>query len=115
MVFDSVSETVSQDIAAVFDKGCSFEGKMVFEGTLRISGDFKGEIFTHGTLIVDEGAHVEARIEADRVIVRGTVIGDIVAKNRVLMQPPAVFKGAVSTLSLSIEEGVVFEGYSQMS
>lgn len=115
MEFNLAAQSTGQDVTAVFDKGCSFEGKMVFEGTLHIAGDLKGEIFTYGTVIIDESAQIEARIEADYIIIRGTVTGELVAKKRVVMQPPAVFKGSVNTLSLSIDEGVVFEGYSQMS
>ena len=96
------------------DKGASFEGQLSFEGTVRIGGNFKGEIFTHDTLIVNEEAKVEAHIEADTIIISGFVKGNIFARRQVIMYPPAVFKGSVTTPSLSIEEGVVFEGASNM-
>ena len=101
-------------VSALLDKGSSFEGNLTFEGTVRIGGKFRGEIYTKDTLVVDPGALVEAQIEADMVIISGTVKGNVFAKKRVIMHPPAVLKGTVTTPSLRIDEGVVFEGASYM-
>lgn len=101
-------------ITAILDKGSSFEGKLTFEGTAQIGGNFTGEIFTQDTLIINQGAVVSAQIEAETVIINGRVEGNLFARRRVLMHPPAVFKGTVTTPSLKIDEGVVFEGASYM-
>ncbi len=102
-------------ITAILDYGASFEGRLTFEGAVQIGGEYRGEIFTKDTLIINAGANVEAEIEADTVIISGNVEGNIFARKKVLMHPPAVFKGTVTTSSLQIDEGVVFEGASYMS
>lgn len=108
-------EEVQQgEITALLDRGASFEGKLTFEGTVRIGGKFQGEIFTRDTLIIHPEAQVDAQIEADFVIISGQVRGNISARRRVVMHPPAVFQGTVTTPSLKIDEGVVFEGASYM-
>ncbi len=104
----------SHQVSALLDKGASFDGNLTFEGTVRIGGKFKGEIFTKDTLVIDPGADVEAQIEANIVIISGTVKGNVFARQKILMHPPAVLKGTVTTPSLQIEEGVVFEGASYM-
>ena len=81
---------------------------------VRIGGRFKGEIFTRDTLVIDAGADVEAQIEAGTIIVSGTVRGNLFARESVVMHPPAVMRGTVTTPRLKIEDGVVFEGASQM-
>jgi cytoskeletal protein CcmA (bactofilin family) len=101
-------------MTALLDQGASFEGKLTFEGTVRIGGHFKGEIFTNDTLVVQAGAKVEAQIEADIVIISGAVRGNVFARRKVVMHPPATFTGTVTTPSLRIDEGVVFEGASYM-
>jgi len=101
-------------VTALLDQGASFEGKLTFEGTVRIGGHFKGEIFTRDTLIVSPGSSVEAQIEADMVVISGHVQGNVFARRKVVMHPPAVFRGTVTTPSLRIDEGVVFEGASYM-
>src|SRR5688572_1022662 len=81
--------TSSGHLTALLDHGASFEGRLTFEGTVRIGGVFKGEIFTHDTLVINPGARVEAQIEADIVIISGTVVGNIFARRRIIMHPPA--------------------------
>jgi cytoskeletal protein CcmA (bactofilin family) len=111
-------EAVNQQInhvTAILDHGASFEGKLTFEGTVQIGGDFKGEIFTRDTLIINKGAQVSAQIEAETIVISGYVEGNLFARKRIVMHPPAVFRGTVTTPSLRIDEGVVFEGASYMS
>lgn len=102
-------------ITAILDYGAIFEGKLTFEGTVQIGGEFKGEIFTNDVLILNAGSRVQAQIEAEIVIISGHLEGNVFAKRRVIMYPPAIFKGTVTSPSLKIEEGVVFEGASYMS
>ncbi len=101
-------------VTALLDQGSIFDGRLTFEGTVRIGGQFKGEIFTNDTLVVNSGAKVDAQIEADTVIISGSVKGNIFARRKVIMHPPATFTGTVTTPSLRIDEGVVFEGASYM-
>lgn len=104
----------SQQVTAILDQGASFEGVLTFEGTVQIGGEFKGEIFTKDTLIINPGSQVTAQIEADTIVIKGKVEGNLFAKKKVIMNPPAVFRGTVTTPSLQIDEGVVFEGASYM-
>lgn len=105
---------LSGNVTAILDKGTFFEGKLSFEGTVQIGGTFKGEIFTNDTLIINESANVAAQIEADVIVLSGRVEGNLFARKRVVMNPPAIFKGTVTSPSLKIDEGVVFEGASYM-
>ncbi len=113
-LIESAGNGLQNQVTALLDMGAAFDGRLTFEGTVRIGGQFRGEIFTNDTLVVNPGAFVEAQIEADTVIISGTVKGNIFARRRVLMHPPAVFQGTVTTPSLRIDEGVVFEGASYM-
>lgn len=107
-------DALSGHVTAILDQGTHFEGKLSFEGTVQIGGDFKGEIFTKDTIVINEGASVSAQIEADTIILSGRVEGNLFARRRVIMHPPAVFRGTVTSPSLRIDEGVVFEGASYM-
>jgi cytoskeletal protein CcmA (bactofilin family) len=101
-------------VTGVIDQGCEFEGKLCFQGTVRIGGTFRGEIFTADTLIVSEGARVHGQIEAGTVIISGEVNGTVRARNRVEIHRPAIFRGDILTPSLSVDDGVIFEGSSKM-
>jgi len=112
--FDEDLEANPGQLTALLDQGATFEGKLTFEGTVRIGGVFKGEIFTKDTLVINPEAKVEAQIEADIVIISGHVVGSVFARRRVIMHPPAIFRGSVTSPSLRIDEGVMFEGASYM-
>jgi cytoskeletal protein CcmA (bactofilin family) len=113
-ITDLPSGVESSAITGIIEPGCEFEGKLSFLGAVRISGTFRGEIYTPDTLIIGEGARVQAKIQAGTVIISGEVSGQIRAQYRVEIQKPAIFKGDIHTPSLRVEEGVIFEGNSKM-
>lgn len=105
---------VSADLNAFLGKGCEYDGKLTFEGSVRIDGKFAGEIFSNDILLVGEGAVVKAEIDVGTIIVSGVVEGNITAKKMVELKAPAFVKGTITTPALTIEQGVVFEGSSKM-
>jgi cytoskeletal protein CcmA (bactofilin family) len=106
--------TAGSELNALLGKGSEFDGKLAFEGTVRIDGSFSGEITTSDTLIVGEGARVQAEISCGTILVHGEVVGNIRATQAVELHKPARVKGDVTTPSLMVERGVVFEGRSTM-
>src|SRR2546428_2593888 len=63
------------ELNASLGRGSEFEGKLAFEGKVRIDGNFTGEISTNDTLHIGEGAKVSAEINCATVIVQGEVVG----------------------------------------
>jgi cytoskeletal protein CcmA (bactofilin family) len=104
----------SGEVTTLLGRGSEFEGKLSFEGTVRVDGKLSGEIFTDDTLIIGEGAEVNAEISVGSIIIEGTVHGNIHAKRSVEIHTPARVRGNISTPSLSIDKGVVFDGQCQM-
>ena len=99
-----------ESLQALLSEGAEFEGELRFRGCARIAGKLKGSIKGAGSLIIESSAKVEADVEVDHLIVQGEFSGQARAKKSVLMEPPARFIGEVSSPSLSIKEGVFFEG-----
>jgi len=103
------------EINAVLGKGSAFDGKLTFEGTVRIEGKFSGEIHTKDTLVIGEGAEVSAEISAGVVIVSaGTVTGNIRAKSLIELEKNATVRANLETPAIRIEKGVVFIGTCKM-
>ena len=107
-------ETVVGEINTLLGRGSEFEGKLTFEGTVRIDGTLKGEVFSDDVLVVGEGAYVEAEIDVGEIIVQGTIVGNIRAKRSIEILAPGRVKGDITTPSLQIDKGVIFEGRSFM-
>lgn len=98
------------EMNALLGRGSEFEGKLVFEGTVKIDGKFTGDINSEGTLIVGEGARVKAEIAVDTVIIQGEVFGNIKAKSLVELHSTARLKGNIHAPGLVVERGAMFDG-----
>jgi cytoskeletal protein CcmA (bactofilin family) len=102
------------DLNALLGKGSQFEGKLLFEGTVRIDGKFSGEIVSTDTLIVGEGAEVKANVQVGSLICLGDFQGDAKAAKSIEMKAPAKVRGNLTTASILIERGVFFDGTCKM-
>ncbi len=105
----------SEEIKAILGKGAEFVGKLIFNGSVRIDGDFQGEIHGQGSLVVGEGALVKANIAVKSVYLGGEVQGKIEAKEKITIHSTGKFLGDVHTPILIMEEGAFFDGKSHMS
>ncbi|MFZ5471492.1 MAG: bactofilin family protein [Myxococcota bacterium] len=101
-------------VPTLLGKGSEFEGKLTFEGEVRIDGKFTGQISTKDTLIIGEGAKVSAEIHAGTIIVHGSVEGNLHATQTIELNTPGRVKGSIETPSLKMDRGVVFEGTCKM-
>src|SRR5882757_4617712 len=110
----TAKQAAQGEITTLLGRGAAFEGKLTFDGTVRIDGRFKGEVFSDDVLVIGEGAHVEAEIDIGEVIIQGTVVGNIKAKRSIEIHAPGRVKGDLTTPTLQIDKGVIFEGRSFM-
>lgn len=104
----------AKEVSTILDRDSSFEGKMTFEGCVVINGRFKGEVFSEGSLIIGQGGYVEGRVDIGSIQIQGEVRGNIVAKEKIEINSPAVVQGDIQAPSLIIKEGAVFEGNCSM-
>ncbi|MBN2497687.1 MAG: polymer-forming cytoskeletal protein [Deltaproteobacteria bacterium] len=104
----------TEEITTILGKGSEFEGKLQFEGTLRIEGAYSGQIISDSVLVVGEGAKVEAEIDIGTIVINGEVKGNIRAKQGVEIRHPGRLLGNLETPMLTIEKGVIFEGSCRM-
>ena len=102
------------DIVGLLGNGTSFEGVLKFKGTVRIDGNFSGEIDTNGMVIIGNTAMVNAQIRAENIIIHGEMHGEVNAHKKLELKAGGKLFGNVKTSSLTIENGVIFNGYCKM-
>jgi cytoskeletal protein CcmA (bactofilin family) len=102
------------DIKAFLGEGTEFEGKLIFTGAVRLDGKFKGEILGKGTLVVGQGARIEADINVDSLMVGGDVRGAVEVRERMEIDTTGKFYGNIKTGIFIVHEGGLFEGNCQM-
>ena len=104
---DAVSTFLGHD--AIFD------GTINFKGTIRLDGKVKGKVVSDdGTVIIGDKATVEAEIAVETVIIKGSVNGNIQARDRIEAYAPARILGELQAPTISIDSGVVFNGTCSM-
>ncbi|MCL4557226.1 MAG: polymer-forming cytoskeletal protein [Deltaproteobacteria bacterium] len=114
-MFDKKENNVKpEEIHTIIGKESTFEGKLIFDGVVRIDGIFKGSIQSRGKLLIGESAKIEAEIETGSLILNGEMNGNITAHERVEIKGKGRFTGNINSPSLTIEEGALFNGTSTM-
>ncbi|MEC9493325.1 bactofilin family protein [Flexistipes sp.] len=101
-------------INAFLGKNTSFNGTLAFDGLVRIDGTFEGNVKTNDTFVIANSGRVKADIDAGTVKISGNFEGTVVAKTKVELYKPAQVTGTIKTPSLVIEDGVVFNGTTEM-
>lgn len=92
----------------------SFDGKLTFQGAVRIDGHFSGEIMTDDVLVVGNGAKVKAEVHVGSLVLNGEIEGNVFAKQAVEIHAPGLLRGNLTTPALTIDRGVIFEGTCHM-
>jgi cytoskeletal protein CcmA (bactofilin family) len=87
-----------------------FEGRFYVSGSILIEGKFEGDIKTEDQVTVGATGKVKTDIHARRVIVGGTLIGNILATEEVSLLENGKVLGNISTPKLNVEQGVVVQG-----
>ena len=105
----------SFDTASLVDRHSSFDGNFRSQRDLRVEGELKGNVICEGTLFVSEGATIAASVEAEHVTVAGELAGEIRCRGRLQILPSGRVRASVSTGSLVIQEGAIYEGQLEMA
>ncbi len=76
------------------------EGNMRFSGGLHVEGTIRGNLYADdgerpSILILNEGGRIEGEVNVPRVVINGTVEGDVHASERVELAPKARISGSV--------------------
>lgn len=103
-----------RELDTILSEDFEFEGEMEFSRPLMLKGKFRGEIRATSDFIVAEGAEVEARIEGRYVDVRGRVVGNIEALERIDLASTARVRGDLTAPQVIIEVGARFNGLCTM-
>ena len=104
----------TEHIATTLGRETNFSGSMRFTASLKIDGEFEGEIESSGFLYIEEGAEVRADIKVRSIVIGGVVHGNIIATEKLEMLATGQVFGNVTISKLKIADGVVFEGKCEM-
>ena len=99
----------------VLSSDVEIKGNLKFSGELTLDGKVDGEIQTDGVLNLGDSAVVTGNINAQTVVVRGRVNGNINAKEKIEIKTKAELFGDIRAAKLVVEEGVTFVGKTEVN
>ena len=91
------------------------KGNLKFAGELTFEGKLEGEIQSDGILNLGDTAVINGNINAQSVVVRGKVNGNISAKEKIDIKAKTEMFGDIRAAKLAIEEGVTFVGKTEVN
>jgi cytoskeletal protein CcmA (bactofilin family) len=102
-------------IKSLIAQGTRIEGNMKFTEGLRVDGEVYGDIQATleeagSLLVISEASVVQGAIQADHVIINGTVRGPVHARELLELQPKARIEGDVSYIALEMHQGATVCG-----
>ncbi|MCC6350709.1 MAG: polymer-forming cytoskeletal protein [Candidatus Eisenbacteria bacterium] len=98
----------------VIGVGSSVRGTLMISGTLRIDGEFEGDVLSCERLEIGEHGVMRSDIEIKEAMIKGRVIGSIRALGVVELKTGAHMDGDVAAFSVVMEPGVHFTGRCTM-
>lgn len=116
-MFKSKGKTVKLDpntTDTIIGEGSTFEGIIKSDAGVRVEGQITGDIECEGDVIIGDNGHVHSNIIARNVVIAGTVNGNVQARSKLTITAKGKLFGNIKATTLSIEEGSIFEGNSQM-
>lgn len=102
-----------QTLSVLFGPESTVDGKLDFDGAVRIDGTFRGSIRT-SALVVGEHANITADVTCTTAVIHGEITGNVTASEHVSLESGARVKGDISSPSLSLAKGAMFDGLSRM-
>lgn len=111
----NVTDGVPDQEVTVIGPGARLEGLLVSGGALRIEGEVKGEVRAEGSVLVANGATVEAEVHSQGLRIEGHYNGNAEVGSRIELGATAQVEANLTCSSLVVQEGAVFNGTTIMS
>lgn len=107
-------EVPSDKINTVIGKATVFKGDINGNGLIRIDGEVEGNINNTGDIIIGENGRAKIELKARNITIAGYCEGTVEAEGKVELKSTGTITGSIKTKKLTIEEGAVLSGSTEM-
>ncbi len=104
-----------EDYDTVLAEDIYFSGRIDCNKPFMIKGEVEGKLFSSSDVTVEENAIVRADIRADRVVIKGSVTGNVLADTMLHVFACGKLVGDVTAPDVVLESGCVFNGICKMT
>ena len=110
-----MSTTPTASSKNVLNSDVELKGTLKFAGELTFDGKLDGDINSDGVLNLGDNAVVKGNLNVNSVVLRGKINGNVTAKERIEIKAGTELFGDIRSAKLAIEEGVTFEGKTEVN
>jgi cytoskeletal protein CcmA (bactofilin family) len=107
---EGAPSTSGPALAPTLGPGSEFHGLLVLRGPGRIDGTVRGEIVAAGRVWIGPEGCVEARVEAEELVVEGRLAGEVRARRRIDLRATARVEASIQAPQVRLEEGARLDG-----
>ncbi len=90
------------------------EGKLIYDGSIHADGRVQGEVRVSGNIDVASGSTVQALLEGNNVMLKGSVEGTVTAHDKLTLGKNAKLSGDITVRRLQIDDGATLNGHVRM-
>src|SRR5215467_6884283 len=94
-------------------RSARLSGTLAFGSSVKIEGHAEGNL-SGEEIVIAEGATVDAKVNAKRLVEGGRLRGEVSATQRIELLPTARVQCQLHTPSLIVHEGALFDGDCKM-
>jgi len=92
----------------IISEGASFEGQLMFDGTLHIDGKFKGTIKVDKITVGKNGV-LDGKFQANTIVVFGEIRGEVTCEDLTLNSGSEI-DGSIQYATIKIQQGSTLSG-----
>jgi len=107
-------ETNYNEIESLISPGVVLKGELSSQGSIRVDGSLEGRMFVKGSLLLGEKGTIKGDVQAANMILAGHVEGTVTVAERLDITSTGVMLGDISARIITIEEGGMIQGNTQM-
>jgi cytoskeletal protein CcmA (bactofilin family) len=99
-----------RQVPKMVNRGQKFIGVIKGAENYLVKGQVEGRSDLRGVLMLSEGALWQGDITADIVVIRGTVVGNILARHKIEISGSARISGKVESPLIAVAKGALIKG-----
>ncbi len=103
------------ELSTIIGPDAVLNGDLMISNSARIDGKVNGKVQSKDTITIGNDGIIEGDVTANHVVVGGTIIGNINATGRTVLEHNSRLDGNLRTMILVVEEGALFNGNSEMA
>jgi cytoskeletal protein CcmA (bactofilin family) len=112
--FDTPNLEISTNDSSILTSGSTIKGEISFENEATLDSYIEGTVSGESKIIFGPNSEVNAKVEAEEVVVYGKFSGSIVCSKRITLENGASVFGKMISPRIVMCDGVHFEGECKM-